>query len=75
MHMKIIKLDATDSTNSYLKKLINNTEIEQGTTVITNDQKLGRGRRGNYWQERLLKIYILVFIIKFQRRKIPQDFF
>ena len=53
--MKIIKLDATDSTNSYLKKLINNTEIEQGTTVITNDQKLGRGRRGNYWQGEAFK--------------------
>ena len=49
MHMKIIKLDATDSTNSYLKKLISRTEIEQGTTVITNDQTLGRGRRGNYF--------------------------
>ena len=73
--MKIIKLDATDSTNSYLKKLINNTEIEQGTTVITNDQKLGRGRRGNYWQGEAFKNLYFSFYNKISEEKNSTGFF
>ena len=67
--MKIIKLDATDSTNSYLKKLISKTEIEQGTTVITNDQTLGRGRRGNYWQGEAFKNLYFSFYNKISKEK------
>ena len=73
--MKIIKLDATDSTNSYLKKLINNTEIEQGTTVITNDQILGRGRRGNYWQGEAFKNLYFSFYNKVSEEKNSTGFF
>ena len=74
MHMKIIKLDATDSTNSYLKKLISKTDIEQGTIVITNDQTLGRGRRGNYWQGKAFKNLYFSFYNKISKKKIPLDF-
>ena len=67
--MKIIKLDAIDSTNSYLKKLISKTDIEQGTIVITNDQTLGRGRRGNYWQGKAFKNLYFSFYNKISKKK------
>tara|TARA_B100000575_G_C23106786_1_gene638900 strand:- start:1125 stop:1853 length:729 start_codon:yes stop_codon:yes gene_type:complete len=47
--MKIIKLNATDSTNSYLKKLLNNKALDDLTTVISTNQTNGRGRNGKIW--------------------------
>lgn len=47
--MKIIKLDATDSTNSFLKELAQNSALEDYTTVITNNQTSGRGQMNNTW--------------------------
>ena len=72
--MKIIKLDATDSTNSYLKKIINKNELEHGTTVIANDQTLGRGRRGNSWQGKAFKNLYFSFYNKNSRKKKSSGF-
>ena len=47
--MKIIKLDAIDSTNAYLKKLLINNALDDLTTVISINQTNGRGRNGNIW--------------------------
>lgn len=47
--MKIIKLNAIDSTNDYLKKLAKNAYLEQGTTVVAKRQIAGRGQVGNGW--------------------------
>lgn len=47
--MKIIKLDATDSTNSYLKTLLNKDSVDDLTVVISKHQKNGRGRNGSIW--------------------------
>ncbi len=47
--MKIIKLNAIDSTNSYLKKLLNNKALDDLTTVISTNQTKGRGRNGKIW--------------------------
>jgi len=47
--MKIIKLDAIDSTNSYLKKLLNKECLDDLTVVVSNHQTQGRGRNGNVW--------------------------
>jgi len=47
--MKIIKLDATDSTNSYLKTLLNKDSVDDLTVVISKHQKNGRGRKGSTW--------------------------
>ena len=48
--MRIIKLNAIDSTNSYLKKLVAETNPEDYTVVVTATQESGRGQMGTVWQ-------------------------
>lgn len=47
--MKIIKLDAIDSTNSFLKELAQNSTLEEYTVVVTKNQTSGRGQMNNSW--------------------------
>jgi BirA family biotin operon repressor/biotin-[acetyl-CoA-carboxylase] ligase len=47
--MLVIKLDAIDSTNDYLKALAKNEMLENFTTVIANKQTKGRGQMGAEW--------------------------
>lgn len=46
----IIYLQETDSTNNYIKNLLLEQKIEEGTTVCTNYQTAGKGQRGNSWE-------------------------
>lgn len=47
--MPIIKLDAIDSTNDYLKELSRNSEVENFTIVMANEQTKGKGQMGAKW--------------------------
>ncbi len=47
--MKIIKLDAIDSTNSFLKKKLTNQNIDDLTIVYSKNQFKGRGRTTKEW--------------------------
>ena len=47
--MKIIKLDAIDSTNSFLKELAQQSPLENYTVVVTNHQTKGRGQTHTNW--------------------------
>ncbi|WP_430613479.1 biotin--[acetyl-CoA-carboxylase] ligase [Flavobacterium sp. JP2137] len=47
--MNIIKLDATPSTNIYLKELLAQMPLENYTVVVTENQTQGRGQRGSKW--------------------------
>jgi len=47
--MKIVKLDAIDSTNSYLENLMKQTTVENGTVVIAEHQTNGKGQFDNKW--------------------------
>lgn len=47
--MTIIKLDAIDSTNNYLKDLCRNMTVENFTVVYTSRQTNGRGQMGSKW--------------------------
>lgn len=47
--MPIIKLDAIDSTNSYLRRLINETDVADYTIVMAKKQTQGRGQMGTVW--------------------------
>jgi BirA family biotin operon repressor/biotin-[acetyl-CoA-carboxylase] ligase len=47
--MKIIKLNATDSTNNYLKQLLTDTTLEDFCVVVTDHQTHGKGQRGSEW--------------------------
>lgn len=47
--MKIIKLSAIDSTNSFLKELERKNDQENYTTVVTDMQTKGRGQMHTEW--------------------------
>lgn len=53
--MLIIKLDAIDSTNSYLKKLSVNELVADFTAVVTKCQTEGRGQMGSVWDSETSK--------------------
>lgn len=48
--MHIIKLNAIDSTNSYLKELSTQQTVENFTVVVAENQTNGRGQRGANWE-------------------------
>ncbi|MFD2725512.1 biotin--[acetyl-CoA-carboxylase] ligase [Hyunsoonleella rubra] len=48
--MPIIKLDAINSTNSFLKELIGNQQVENFTVVTAKHQTNGRGQMGATWE-------------------------
>jgi BirA family biotin operon repressor/biotin-[acetyl-CoA-carboxylase] ligase len=62
--MYIIKLDAIDSTNTYLKEMCA-VKLPKDYTVVSSDvQTLGRGQMGTYWQaERGKNLTVSVFKI------------
>lgn len=47
---RIIKLDATDSTNLYLKGLLRSKNALDHTVVVAKNQLKGRGQMGSSWQ-------------------------
>ena len=47
--MYVIKLDAIDSTNDYLRKLILEKKPTTPTVVMSQYQKKGKGQRGQVW--------------------------
>jgi len=47
--MTIIKLDAIDSTNDYLKQLAKEKSLENYTAVIAKEQTKGKGQLGAKW--------------------------
>ena len=50
MYMNIIKLDAIDSTNSYLKKILSNKDVSDSTIVTAKFQTKGKGQLGANWE-------------------------
>jgi len=53
--LKIIKLDAIDSTNSFLKDLALHTSLENYYTVVTNNQTKGKGQQNTKWHSKPFK--------------------
>lgn len=48
-NMPLIKLDAIDSTNDFLKQLFKESAIEDYTIVMANEQTKGKGQMGAKW--------------------------
>jgi BirA family biotin operon repressor/biotin-[acetyl-CoA-carboxylase] ligase len=47
--LKLIKLDAIDSTNEFLKRLSSNQTVENFTVVTAETQNKGKGQMGAVW--------------------------
>lgn len=68
--MKIIKLNAIASTNSFLKDLVLNSNVENYTTIITNNQTNGRGQQNATWISEPFKNLTFSTFITFKNFKI-----
>jgi len=62
--MQLIKLDAIDSTNDYLKKLSIGGHVENFTVVCTENQTNGRGQMGAKWISEAGKNLTMSVLIK-----------
>lgn len=50
--MRIIKVDAIDSTNSYARELFRRDPFEKAVCIVAKEQLKGRGQRGTHWNSR-----------------------
>ena len=62
--MKVIKLDAIDSTNEFLKGLSNKQEQENFTVVTAESQTKGKGQMGAIWTSDPSKNLIMSVLVK-----------
>ncbi|WP_343697599.1 biotin--[acetyl-CoA-carboxylase] ligase [Flavobacterium sp.] len=62
--MKLIKLDAIDSTNDFLKSLSGQDEQENFTVVTAENQTKGKGQMGAKWQSEKGKNLIMSVLVK-----------
>lgn len=62
--MKLIKLDAIDSTNDFLKGLSNKQRVQNFTVVTANTQTKGKGQMGSKWESEYGKNLIMSILIK-----------
>lgn len=61
--MKLIKLDAIDSTNEFLKGISSNPNIENFTVVTAEIQTKGKGQRGSSWVSQSGKNLIMSVLV------------
>lgn len=71
--MNLIKLNAIDSTNSFLKQLAALEQLENFTTVVAEHQTQGRGQRGAAWIIEPGKN--LTFSVLYTNKKLPFSIF
>ncbi|WP_075343049.1 biotin--[acetyl-CoA-carboxylase] ligase [Tenacibaculum agarivorans] len=71
--MNIIKLDATESTNSFLKELSVNSTISSYTVVVANKQTSGRGQMNTTWVSEANKNLLCSVYITFDDFPIHQQ--
>ena len=62
--MRLIKLDAIDSTNDFLKGLSTTQKLENFTTVTAENQTKGRGQMGAVWNSERSKNLIMSVYVK-----------
>lgn len=62
--MKLIKLNAIDSTNVFLKGLSSKQEVQNFTVVTAENQLNGKGQMGSKWDSELGKNLIMSILIK-----------
>lgn len=62
--MPIIKLDAINSTNDFLKEISKKQPVENYTVVVAHSQTQGRGQMGTRWSSEDGKNLIMSILIK-----------
>lgn len=72
--MNIIKLNATASTNNYLKNLVRESPVEDETAVLTIHQTQGRGQRENSWYSKSEESLAFSLFKRFHVTKVEAQF-
>jgi BirA family transcriptional regulator, biotin operon repressor / biotin---[acetyl-CoA-carboxylase] ligase len=62
--MKLIKLDAIDSTNEFLKGIAAQHDLENFTVVTAENQTKGKGQMGAVWNSEAGKNLIMSILVK-----------
>lgn len=71
--MKILKLNATNSTNSFLKELAQNQTVENYTVVVTDKQLKGRGQQEAVWFSEPYKNLTFSVLVSFDNLDVAQQ--
>jgi BirA family transcriptional regulator, biotin operon repressor / biotin---[acetyl-CoA-carboxylase] ligase len=72
--MKVIKLDAIDSTNDFLKSMNQDQDIESYTVIVANKQTKGKGQMGAVWYSEDYKNMTMSVLIKDSVPKVEDIF-
>lgn len=75
LYMKIVKLDAIDSTNSYLRDLVKQELVENWTVVIADHQSHGKGQFDNKWSSEKGKNLTFSVLIRFKKLDVEKQFY
>ncbi len=75
LYMKIVKLDAIDSTNSYLRDLVKQEHVENWTVVIADHQTHGKGQFDNKWSSEKGKNLTFSVLIRFKKLDVEKQFY
>ncbi len=73
--MKIIKLNAIDSTNSFMKQLLAERKLDNGTIVCANHQFEGRGQMGTKWLSKAGKNLTFSIYKRFVKVPLERSFY
>jgi BirA family biotin operon repressor/biotin-[acetyl-CoA-carboxylase] ligase len=73
--MYLVKLNAINSTNSYLKQLSLDRDTINWTVVTAEFQSFGRGQMQTKWESEQGKNLICSILIKFDKFKLPDRFY
>jgi len=72
--VKVIKLNAIDSTNDYLKALSRKVDLDGDVVVVTHNQLHGRGQMGTYWFSEEGKNLSFSLLRRFQSLNVNHQF-
>lgn len=72
--MHLIKLDATTSTNAYLKNEMLSKVLDDFTIVVAKEQTQGRGQMGAKWDSEVGKNLTFSILKKFERLPVSQQY-
>lgn len=73
--MKIVKLNAINSTNTFLKDLVRTSEVENYTVVVTENQTNGKGQFENTWSSEKGKNLTFSILCKFSNLNVQRSFY
>lgn len=73
--MFINKISATSSTNTYLKSLLSDIQVQDLLVVVADEQTNGRGQMGSFWQSERSKNLTFSMYKQFENFNLEHQFY